>query len=74
MIWGLWSNGENSAVTVTAIGAGSLGPRPATGILIEGNLTPEDIPALAQAAIRVFDKYGDREHRAKARLRHVRER
>ena len=65
---------ENSAVTVTAIGAGSLGPRPATGILIEENLTPEDIPALAQAAIRVFDKYGDRQHRAKARLRHVRER
>jgi sulfite reductase beta subunit-like hemoprotein len=65
---------ENSAVTVTAIGAGSLGPRPATGILIEKNLAPEDIPALAQAAIRVFDKYGDRQHRAKARLRHVRER
>ncbi len=67
-------SGENKSLHVTAIGAGSLGPRPATGMLLYENLSAEDICALSLAAIRVFDTRGNRENRGKARLRHVRER
>ena len=64
----------NGCATVKLIGAGSLGPRPNTGICIEENCPPEDILPLTLAAIRLFDKHGDRNNRSKARLRHVRER
>jgi len=64
---------EKGSLHVTAIGAGSLGPRPATGMLLYENLPAQDICALSLAAIRVFDTHGNRENRGKARLRHVRE-
>ena len=65
---------DNGCATVKLIGAGSLGPRPNTGICIEENCHPEDILPVTLAAIRLFDKHGDRTNRNKARLRHVRER
>jgi sulfite reductase (ferredoxin) len=65
---------ENNGLNITAIGAGSLGPRPATGMLLHENLQVEEMGTLAMAAIRLFDAYGDRNNRGRARLRHVRER
>jgi len=56
------------------IGAGSLGPRPSTGVLLYESVPASQAVPLAVAALRVFDAEGDREHRGRARLRHVRER
>ena len=59
---------------VQAVVAGSLGDRPGTGIAYSRLIEPEEVLPLALAALRVFAAHGDREHRHKARLRHVRER
>ena len=56
------------------IAAGSLGAKPGTGIPCFDWLPAADVLPLALAAVRLFDAQGDREHRNKARLRHVRER
>lgn len=56
------------------IGAGSLGAAPATGIELLDRLPPGDAVPLALAAVRLFAAHGDREHRSRARLRHVRQR
>lgn len=60
--------------TLTAIVAGSLGAKPATGIPFAENLTAGEAVALAVAAVRLHAAEGDREDRRSARLRHVRER
>jgi len=57
----------------TVIGAGSLGPRPATGIKLYDNLPVKDILPLCLATVELFNDHGDRQNRHKARLRHVRE-
>ncbi len=56
------------------IGAGSLGARPATGVLLYDWIDPADVLPLVAAAIDFFAEHGDRENRRRARLRHVRER
>ena len=56
------------------IGAGSLGAKPGTGIILFDWLLPEDVPAIVIAAVRVFATHGDREHRRIGRFRHIRER
>lgn len=56
------------------IGAGSLGAIPGTGIELFSWLDPDDVMPLALAALRLFEKHGDRSNRRKARLRHVRQR
>jgi len=56
------------------IGAGSLGARPATGIELFAWIPARLAPAMVLAAVRVFERHGDRENRRTARLRHVRER
>jgi len=65
---------KNGTLLFRVIGAGSLGPRPAAGIVLREELALEDAPAFSLAALTLFNKYGDREHRGKARLRHVRQR
>ncbi len=57
-----------------AVGAGSLGPRPATGIELLPRILPVEVLPLVRAAVRLFAAEGDRENRRTARLRHVRER
>ncbi len=57
----------------TVIGGGSLGPRPAAGILLYKDIAPKDILPLCLAALELFEKEGDRENRNRARLRHLRE-
>jgi sulfite reductase (ferredoxin) len=59
--------------TFTVIGAGSLGPKPKTGIKLYDNLPVKDILPLCLAAVEIFHDHGDRKNRHKARLRHVRE-
>jgi sulfite reductase (ferredoxin) len=50
---------------------GGLGSKSAVGILLEEFIPAGDMFKVAQAAKMLFDKHGDREHRNKARLRHV---
>lgn len=57
-----------------AVLAGSLGPKPATGLLLEGVFEAWETVALLRAAMRLFDVEGDRANRGRARLRHARER
>jgi sulfite reductase beta subunit-like hemoprotein len=57
-----------------AIVGGSLGPRPGTGIPFPELLAPEEVVPFVVAALRLFDAEGNRANRARARLRHVRER
>jgi sulfite reductase (ferredoxin) len=54
--------------------SGSLGPRPAVGMVLHERLSPGDVLPLALAALRVFATHGDRKNRTTARLRHVRQR
>jgi len=58
----------------TVIGAGSLGPKPALGIELYRNLSAKDVLPVCIAATMIFNQYGDRENRRRARLRHIRER
>ncbi len=57
----------------TAIGAGSLGPKPAPGIRLYNDFPAKDILPLCIAAIAFFEQCGDRENRHRARFRHIRE-
>ena len=54
--------------------AGSLGARPHAGIELSEWLPAEHVIPMIVAAIRLFAREGDREHRNRARLRHARER
>lgn len=58
--------------TVDAIGAGSLGAKPELGTLLCENLPPGDILPFCAAAIDLFNQYGNRVNRHRARFRHVR--
>ncbi len=65
---------RNNQYGFRLIGAGSLGASPRTGIVLFDWLPAEDAIAAALAAVRLFAAQGDRKHRSRARLRHVRER
>jgi len=56
------------------VAGGSLGARPGTAMRIFEFLPAADVGPCALAAVRVFMARGDRANRARARLRHVRER
>lgn len=56
------------------VGAGSLGPRPQTGIALYESIAPEDVVPLVMAALEIFAEHGDRDNRRTARLRHIRQR
>jgi len=60
--------------TFRATVGGSLGARPGTGVTLYENLGPLEVVPLVIAVFRFFNAEGDREHRTRARLRHVRER
>lgn len=64
----------SSSTTVRVIGAGSLGPRPETGIVLFESLPTTDVLPLTAAALKLFVDHGERENRRKARLRHIRQR
>jgi sulfite reductase (ferredoxin) len=50
---------------------GGLGSNPAVGVKIEDFVLDNEFPVVAEAIKRVFDKYGDRSNKHKARLRYV---
>jgi sulfite reductase beta subunit-like hemoprotein len=50
---------------------GGLGPKARVGDLLESFVPVSEIHLVAEAVKRVLDKYGERENRAKARLRHL---
>jgi len=50
---------------------GGLGSNPAVGLKIEDFITDNEILEVAEAVKRLFDKYGDRSNKHKARLRYV---
>lgn len=54
-------------------GAGSLGARPGAGIELFEWLDADEVLPLVTAAVRLFMARGDRHHRSRARLRHVRQ-
>jgi len=56
------------------IAGGSLGSKPATGIVVRDWLAARHALPFVVACVEVFAAHGDREHRNRARLRHVRER
>ncbi|MFH1732363.1 MAG: nitrite/sulfite reductase [Planctomycetota bacterium] len=64
----------NADGTFRAIVAGSLGAKPGTGFEAYSGLGADEVVPLTIAALRLFNAEGDRENRARARLRHVRER
>lgn len=57
-----------------AVVAGSLGPRPGTGIMAFERVSLDEVVPLALAALRLHYEESDRQNRGRARLRHVRER
>lgn len=57
-----------------AVVAGSLGPKPATGLLLERVFDAWEAVALLRAGILLFNAEGDRANRGRARSRHARER
>jgi len=65
---------RNSQRGFHVIGAGSLGPNPATGITLFHWLPPHEVLPATVSAVRVFAVEGDRINRNRARLRHVRQR
>lgn len=60
--------------TFQAIAAGSLGARPGLGMLLYERLHREEVIPFVVAVLRLFHAEGQRESRARARLRHLRER
>ena len=70
---GFTASVHDSDVTFRLFGAGSLGAQPETGIELVDSIKPEHIPALALAALRIFNTHGNRTNRRKARLRHIRQ-
>lgn len=63
-----------SKTTVRVIGAGSLGAKPETGIVLYNQIAVNDVAALTLATITLFNEHADRQNRRKARLRHIRQR
>jgi len=50
---------------------GGLGPNPAVAVKVEEFVTDSEFLEVAEAIKRIFDKYGDRSNKHKARLRYV---
>ncbi len=71
---GLVAGRRGDAWGFRVIAAGSLGPRPATGIECIDWVDAQDVLPLVLGAVRLFARHGDRANRTRARLRHVRER
>lgn len=58
----------------SAYAGGGLGPNPAIGVKIEDFVRDDEVFEVAEAVKRLFDKYGDRANKHRARLRYVVER
>ena len=71
---GLVAHADGTGWSFHAKVAGSLGHTPGLGIAWPDALRPGEVPAFVLAGMTILASHGDREHRSRARLRHVRER
>jgi sulfite reductase (ferredoxin) len=68
---GFFARMKNGTKGFSVYAAGGLGPNPAVAAKIEDFIEAEEIFEVAEATKRLFDKYGDRSNKHKARLRYV---
>lgn len=70
---GLLAQRGDGPLTFEVVAGGSLGSRPGTAMRLFDRLPAADVLPCMLALVRLFAVHGDREHRGRARLRHVRE-
>ena len=68
---GFFAQVKNEQRGFSVFAAGGLGRGSRVGIKLEDFVSAEDVIVVAEAIRRVFDRYGDRSDKNKARLRHV---
>jgi len=68
---GFFAHRQNGSKGFSVYAGGGLGSDPAVAVRIEDFIRDNEIFEVAEAIKRVFDKYGDRSNKHKARLRYV---
>ena len=68
---GFFAHMKNEAKGFSVYAAGGLGSNPAVAAKIEDFIEAEEVFEVAEAVKKLFDKYGDRANKHKARLRYV---
>lgn len=68
---GFFAHNKDAVKGFSVYAAGGLGSNPAVAVKIEDFIEAEEIFEVAEAIKRLFDKYGDRANKHKARLRYV---
>ncbi len=68
---GFFAHKKNGTKGFSVYAAGGLGSNPAVAAKVEDFIEDKDIFEVAEAVKRLFDKYGDRSNKHKARLRYV---
>jgi sulfite reductase (ferredoxin) len=68
---GFFAHERDGELGFAVYAGGGFGQNPAAGIEIETFARPSELSAIAEAALRLFDRLGDRGNRARARLRYV---
>jgi sulfite reductase (ferredoxin) len=68
---GFFAHTKNGVKGFSVYAAGGLGSNPAVAVKIEDFIEPKEIFEVAEAIKRLFDKYGDRSNKHKARLRYI---
>ncbi|HEY3297580.1 MAG TPA: nitrite/sulfite reductase, partial [Armatimonadota bacterium] len=68
---GFFAHEQDGTYGFSVYAGGGLGAHSAVGVLIEEFVPAQEVFAVAEAVKRLFDKYGDRTNRNKARLRFV---
>ncbi len=68
---GFFAHIKNGIQGFAAYAGGGLGPSPKAGVRIEEFVTTSEVLSVAEAVKRLFDAYGDRSNKHRARLRFV---
>ncbi len=68
---GFFAHRKNGVKGFSVYAAGGLGSNPAVAVQIEDFIEAKEVFEVAEAIKRLFDKYGDRANKHKARLRYV---
>ena len=68
---GFFAHQKDGVKGFSVYAGGGLGPNPAVAVKIEEFISDSEVLEVAEATRRLFDKYGDRSNRNKARLRYV---
>lgn len=68
---GFFARERDGELGFAVYAGGGFGQNPAAAIQIETFARPSELAAIAEAALRLFDRLGDRGNRARARLRYV---